>query len=373
VDTPTALFVSGTGAPPPVVNGRAFAARGRFWATFDGAAPAPRAPADPPVDPATIVVCMAVHDPDPALFSAQVQSLRAQTDERWICLIGDDGSGASLEAVAGDERFRVHVFEQRVGFYRNFERLLALVPPGAELVALCDHDDRWYPDKLASLRTALGGAELVYGDMRLVAPDGRVLSDTLWRGRRNNHTDIVSLLVANSVTGAACLMRRRVVERALPFPDPPGFQFHDHWLALCALSMGEIAYVDRPLYDYVQHPRAVFGEVSGGARRARRSRGWRAAYFDGYVNREVLARTLLARGARRRRPLERFVDAERSPLAFAWLCARGFNRSTLGSEWELARGLLWRRVARWAPDTSLPAPGDFEQRRLRRWRARLAR
>ena len=40
-----------------------------------------------------------------------------------------------------------------------------------------------------------------------------------------------------------------------------GNLYHDHWLALVAASTGRIAYVDRPLYDYVQHPEAVIGHA----------------------------------------------------------------------------------------------------------------
>ena len=42
--------------------------------------------------PGLIAVCMATFEPDPALFRAQIESLRAQTDERWICVISDDCS-----------------------------------------------------------------------------------------------------------------------------------------------------------------------------------------------------------------------------------------------------------------------------------------
>ena len=201
---------------------------------------------------------MATYDPDPALFRAQVESLRAQTDRRWVCVISDDDSSPArfeqLRAVvAGDERFVVERSERRLGFYRNFERALRMAPREAGLLALCDQDDRWHPDKLEVLRGALGDAQLVYSDQRLVDAEGRVLRETLWQGRRNNHTNLASLLVANTITGAATLFRREVAELALPFPDTPGLQFHDHWLGLVALAAGDIAYVDRPLYDYVQH------------------------------------------------------------------------------------------------------------------------
>jgi len=350
-----------------------------------------------------IAVCMGSYDPDPELFRVQVESLRAQTDRRWICLISDDHSSperfADIERTVGDDRrFVVSRSERRLGFYRNFERALGMVPAEASLVALCDQDDRWRPDKLETLRGALGQSLLVYSDQRLVGRDGRILRETLWEGRRNNHTNLASLLVANTLTGAATLFRRELAELAVPFPDTPGLQFHDHWLALVALAAGDIGYVDRPLYDYVQHPGAVFGEVTSEAKAAATRpslRGfmhrWRSAYFYGYLGREVQAQVLLARCSgrltpRKRRALERFVNSDRSPLALAWLAARPLRclvgrTETLGSELDFVRGLLWRRLlllrASWPGrprvDASFPrvGPESFEQRRLRRWRSRI--
>ena len=361
-----------------------------------------RAPARPP-DPGLIAVCMATFEPDLALFRVQVESLRAQTDRWWCCVISDDGSSrerfdALVAVVAGDARFTVARSERRRGFYRNFERALELAAPEAELLALCDQDDRWHPDKLAVLRAALGSAQLVYSDQRLVAADGRVLRETLWHGRRNNHTDLTSMLVANTITGAATLFRRDVTERALPFPETPGLQFHDHWIALVGLASGEVAYVDRPLYDYVQHEGAFFGAVTHGGRRGARGRlrglvrGGRGAYFRGYLAREVQARVLLARCGDaltpgKRRALERFVAADSSLVALARLALRPLRvlagrTETLGSEFGLVRGLVWRRLVavlaagagtpgRRPLDTSLPDLLSYQQERLRRWRARV--
>jgi glycosyltransferase involved in cell wall biosynthesis len=355
----------------------------------------------------TIAICMATYNPNPELFDVQIRSLLAQTDERWLCLISDDCSDPDrfeqIEALSRrDPRFVVSRSDRRLGFYRNFERALSLVPAEVELVALCDQDDRWYPDKLKTLRAQLGDAQLVYSDQRLVDAGGRIIRETMWRGRSNNHTNLASMLIANTITGAAMLFRRELLGLALPFPDTPGLQFHDHWLALVALAAGEVAYVDRALYDYVQHPEAIFGEVTGGRPRGRtrssgsrawlaaRSRGWRAAYFCGYLSRAVQARTLLVRCGSsltpgKRRALERYLASERSPVWFAWLVARPLRRlagrnETLGSELELVPGILWRRLIpicaklstlarRRSCDATYPDPLDFEQRRLRRWRA----
>jgi glycosyltransferase involved in cell wall biosynthesis len=395
-------FRSGFWGTVPAVGGAALALAARLTSGAEIIAPLheiavvqPEQPARR-VEPDTIAICMATYEPDVALFHTQIDSLRAQTDRRWLCVVSDDASSperfdALREVIGDDERFVVSRSERRLGFYRNFERALGLAPAGAELIALCDQDDRWYPDKLATLRSALGDAQMVYSDQRLVDAGGRVLRESLWEGRGNNHTNLASLLVANSVTGAACLLRREVADRALPFPDMLGIQFHDHWLGLVSLATGDVAYVPRPLYDYVQHREAVFGEVSGGRpRRGPRGllRGGRGAYFLGYLGRAVQAQTLLLRCGDRltptkRRALERFVAAERSPRALAWLAARALvhRRETLASELELVHGIAWRwavalltRLAgEHAPrvcDAAIPDALSFEQRRLRRWRAR---
>jgi len=322
-------------------------------------------------DEEEIAICMATFNPRIELFRAQIESIRAQTAPNWVCLISDDCSlpdrFAEIEREVGeDPRFVLSRSERRLGFYRNFERALEMVPPEAGLVALCDQDDRWYPEKLEALRAALGTAQLVYSDQRLVDRAGRVLADTYWTARRNNHTNITSLLLANTVTGAASLIRREVVDLALPFPDPPGEQYHDHWLGLVALATGTIGYLDRPLYDYVQHGSAALGHAdanvgftAGGRGGWRRLRGWRDSfeawhgyYFNGFLRLAVLAEVLLVRcdgrlSRRKRRALRRFARSDRSPLGFAWLALRPlrqrFGRSeTLGAEKMLTRGIAWR-------------------------------
>src|SRR3954447_22451623 len=67
-------------------------------------APLPAPPATPLPGPEPIVVCMATYEPDEALLRAQVESLRAQTDDDWLCVVSDDASsGDALERVVGDD------------------------------------------------------------------------------------------------------------------------------------------------------------------------------------------------------------------------------------------------------------------------------
>ena len=218
-------------------------------------------------DEPAVAVCMATWNPPADLLRRQIESIRNQTYGNFACFIADDASSpeafaAINEITAGDDRFVVRSFLERVGFYRNFERALSLVPRDADLVALADQDDFWAPDKLETLVGAFEPeTTLVYSDMRIVDEEGTLISPTFWSHRPTNHTDLRKLMIANTITGAASIFRRDLLDVALPFPHRFGDLFHDHWLAVVALATGKVAYVDRPLYDYVQHGEAAQGHT----------------------------------------------------------------------------------------------------------------
>lgn len=207
-----------------------------------------------------VAIAMATYNPDPDLFRIQIDSIRAQTHGDWVCLIEDDGSSdahwrAIEAAIAGDDRFRPVRNAVNLGFYRNFERALWRVPADAAFVALADQDDRWAADKLAALVAAVeaGGAALAFADMRVVDRGGGLLSPTFWPGRDSRCDHLDALLMANAVTGCACLFRSALLPLVLPFPALGRTAYHDHWIACVAAAAGGIAYLPRPLGDYVQH------------------------------------------------------------------------------------------------------------------------
>jgi hypothetical protein len=339
--------------------------------------PVPPEPAAPPVGSGSatqplIAISMATYEPPIELFRRQIDSIRAQTHANWICVISDDrSSSASVaemrEVIGEDPRFVLSVSERRLGFYRNFERSLGLVPTDAALVAFADQDDDWYPEKLETLAGALGDAQLVYSDARVVRSDGSAVSDTYWVTRSHNHDAFDELLITNSVTGAAALFRRELLETALPFPAAQFTHFHDHWLAVVALALGRIEFVDRPLYDYVQHGDATLGHATANfmppfSRRLlnltkpprERIAVWRSHYFTDVCRLMQWATIIRLRCSTRmapdkRRALEWFLSADDSLRVLGGMWRRGahelLGRSrTLGGEWMLAYALTWRRL-----------------------------
>lgn len=207
---------------------------------------------------------LAAFEPNPELFSRQLESLRAQTVTDWTCIISVDGDDTVVRRVlrdvaADDDRFRVIADGTRLGFYLNFERGLAAVDAEAAWVALCDQDDHWYPEKLATLLPHLEHAALVSGQARLV---------TYPQGVTTGHTDrrdlgSIMTVLNNQFTGSLCVLRGALALQSLPFPRmSTRAAAHDHWLAVLAGASGGTRIVDTVVQDYVQHDSNVFGDPS---------------------------------------------------------------------------------------------------------------
>ncbi|WP_164478162.1 glycosyltransferase [Microbacterium sp. ABRD28] len=243
-------------------------------------------------------VVLAAYRPDPELFRRQLRSIQAQTVSAFHCLIVADGEadsvlGATRQAVGNDPRFEVIGFENRVGFYRNFERGLATVPHDARWIALSDQDDAWYPDKLEKLLPHLRQSALVSGQARVVSyPAGEILSVST--NRKN--VGVTSYFLDNQFTGSLSVFRGEVLGLALPFPSlrTPA-EVHDHWLAVCAHFLGGASVVNDVVQDYVQHKANVIGESD--TERFRPTRSWatltRTArrYEDGITPRRLARAT----------------------------------------------------------------------------------
>jgi glycosyltransferase involved in cell wall biosynthesis len=337
------------------------------------------APSEPASEP-LVAICLATYDPPAALLERQIESIRAQTHQRFVCIVSDDasshGSAACIARIVGDDpRFICFRSAERLGYYRNFERALERVPRDARFVALADQDDYWYPEKLGALVETLdrGSATLVCSDMRIVDSNGQILAPSYWTDRQFRFDRLGSLVMTNTVTGASAMFRRELLDYVLPFPPNVGHPYHDHWVASVALSLGQIQYVDRPLYDYVQHGANVVGshvhsdDFRGGllsalrrfatAPRSRLASSLTHAstqYLQELLRVELFARTLELRlrgevTAESRSDLHNLARLGTSTRSFAWLVGRSArdlsgSSETLGAENQLLKAIVWRRL-----------------------------
>ena len=210
---------------------------------------------------------------------AQMQSICSQDLLPQQIVLSDDASSDDSVAVAKDalarcgvaDRIELVVFQnaQPLGVTRNFEQ--AMRACRHELIALSDHDDVWYPDRLARMAAPFKvhpDLLLLHSDARLVDAQLVPLGMTLFQALDVQPAEISAiaqgrafdvLLRRNLVTGATTVLRRSLLKAALPFSDE---WVHDEWLGAIAAATGRMDVLPEPLIDYRQH-----GNNQIGARR----------------------------------------------------------------------------------------------------------
>ncbi len=205
---------------------------------------------------------------------AQVRSICQQTRLPLEIVLSDDGSsdgcvqiarGAFEQCVAAipaSQAPRLRILQNSValGVSRNFEQAISAC--AGEFIALCDQDDVWRVDKLERLLATLGEQPktlLLHTDAMLVDGDRVPLGQSLFEslGVRPRELGLIRegkaidvLLHRNLVTGATAILRRSLLDLALPIPD--GW-LHDEWLAIIAASVGRVDVLPEQLIEYRQH------------------------------------------------------------------------------------------------------------------------
>lgn len=184
----------------------------------------------------------------------QLDSILSQEDVQLEIITLDDASSDETLAIlheyaARDDRIRVHANTVNLGHLRSFSKCMAMCT--GSYIASADQDDVWHPRKLRTLLDAIGDAGLAYCDSRYVdadgQPTGKKVSDEL--PMRDGY-QLLPVLLQNTVSGHAALIRRDVLAVAHPFPR---HGYHDWWLAMVAMTTGGIVYVDEPLIDFRRH------------------------------------------------------------------------------------------------------------------------
>jgi Glycosyl transferase family 2 len=199
---------------------------------------------------------------------AQLESLAAQTRLPAELVVCDDCStdetAALLRAFAARAPFpvRLYVNERNQGSTKNFAQAIARCT--GEVIALCDQDDVWLPEKLERMAAALAAAPhagLVFSDAEVVDERLRPCGQRLWQCfkfgppeqelfRRGRAFDV--LLKHNVVTGTTMAFRAEFKELVLPLPAL-GNLIHDAAIALLIAAIADLVFIPEPLVLYRQH------------------------------------------------------------------------------------------------------------------------
>jgi glycosyltransferase involved in cell wall biosynthesis len=190
-------------------------------------------------------------------LAQQLDTLVAQTYKNIEIVVVDDCSTDDTVAILKDyaskyPQFKIYQNEKNLGFTGNFEKAVKLCT--GELIALCDQDDLWHPQKIELQVEALKDNVFVYHDSEFINDDGttmnKKMSDLMNLYRGDQPT---AFLFFNCVSGHAILMKRGLADAALPLKK--GY-FHDWWLAYVATNIGKIDFIPQCLVQYRQHEKS---------------------------------------------------------------------------------------------------------------------
>lgn len=314
-----------------------------------------------------VAICMATFNPQIELFSKQVESIIQQTHKNWICIINDDCSDEKIfskicKIVSKDERFKVSKNSSNLGFYYNFEKCLTYVPKNADFIGFCDQDDFWHEDKITkTLKKFDSDTNLVYSDMNIIDKNGKILHKTYWSNRKNNFKKLDLLIFANTVTGAASIFRRNLLDLAFPFPPRIGESYHDWWIACVALTNGKIKFIDEPLYDYRQYEGNVLGHFTGKKETVEGPKiplftkyawGNYAIYTNDFIRVVLIANSLKTRcknvSPEKLKIINEIANYENSTSGLFWRFLKSFfhRRVTLGAESRLFQSHITTKIYR---------------------------
>jgi glycosyltransferase involved in cell wall biosynthesis len=205
-----------------------------------------------------------------AHLAQQLGDLASQSLLPIELIVCDDGSSddtlAIVRAFATSAPFAVQIHPNpvRLGYRKNFIQCAGLC--SGDLVAFCDQDDRWSPQKLEIIATQFQDPEimLVFHNARVVSQTGAAVSKL----HSNNEMKRWEPLTGSPwmfALGFTQVFRRSLVQFDALWAisvdqncdgEPLA---HDQWYFFLAFAIGRIVYLPDLLADYRQHGANTYG------------------------------------------------------------------------------------------------------------------
>jgi len=269
-----------------------------------------------PWNPRTVGIALAAYQPNPAWLAEQLASIAAQTHMEWICMITLDSplqeirSSPVLTPFIHDARFMWIENPERLGLRSNFQKTTQLLlERDVDLIAFCDQDDVWLPEKLAESVAAIrthGPLSMVYCDAFLLVNNVKK-TDRLheYSIRTRGKMSIAERIIQPQVSGFCEVFDATLAKLhpVIPVESPD----HDHWYSLVAAAYGGVHRIDKPLALYRQHAGNTIGITA-----VRAAQGWgTTTQLNRYASLRDNAqlRAGIARGVGKELPMSRGLAA----------------------------------------------------------------
>jgi rhamnosyltransferase len=220
-----------------------------------------------------VQILMPVHNGQ-RFLARQLESILAQSYERWRLIAFDDGSTDEswgiLESFArSDARIATIRGGRTIGIVLAIRELARAVPKQTLYAAFSDQDDVWYRDKLSIVMRKMASVDdharpiLVHADSS-VTDEGLAMIKTRFVSGYARVPGLFASLLYCSVQGASSLINRPMIDIVAQMPSD--ILWYDRYMHLAAEFLGERYFIDRPLMLYRQHSHNALG-ASGESRK----------------------------------------------------------------------------------------------------------
>lgn len=185
-------------------------------------------------------------------ISEQVESVLKQDCPFFELIVVDDRSTDNTvellhDLAKKDTRIRIFQNELNLGYNKNFEKAIQLA--SGDLIAICDQDDIWLPQRISKTVAPFNEPGVVLAHSKSVRLEDKQLKYHLAKLHYHfSGNDTRKLFFFNQVMGHDMTFSRGLVKHIVPIPAGMSY---DWWIAVIATCHGSVAGVD----EYLVHHR----------------------------------------------------------------------------------------------------------------------
>jgi glycosyltransferase involved in cell wall biosynthesis len=184
----------------------------------------------------------------------QIESILNQLgpDDELI-IVDDMSTDSTVKIISGfeDVRILLLVNAENIGVSQAFNRALSYA--SGDVIFLSDQDDRWFENKLNSVKNIFSTEDvnLIVHDAVLVL-DGKLTKVNLF-DLAGSSSGILKNIYKNTFTGCCMAFSRDVLHDILPISTRIGI-YHDAWIGVLAQCFGyKIKFISVPLIYFNRH------------------------------------------------------------------------------------------------------------------------
>lgn len=199
-----------------------------------------------------ISVCIATYNGE-KYIEEQLKSILSQLGDCDEVIISDDNSTDHTVDIIKqfeDKRLKICFNNKDKGYTSNFEN--ALNKASGCYVFLADQDDIWVDNKVQYCLAQLENYDLVVSDA-VVVDENETLISTSFFSIRKCYKSCLGNILKFGYLGCCMAFKRKILDRALPFPSNHKLCTHDNWLFLIAKIYYKSKISDEKLIFYRRH------------------------------------------------------------------------------------------------------------------------